>query len=461
MNNFPDFKPELQIFFEENKEFLEKDISNIAEYSAELVKNIKPGAITNAYSKPPFRKIVQKCIQEVYNLLKTKPIPSETPAQVTKPKKEKKAVVPIKREIPTSFIMKSPEFTVISFEEELELYKQVISEIIKTYDFETGKRMIKKDNPRNPDEEKKIAEEVPDQLYSALSELIPKVREFIDETEGGCVKISETEIKRTYKKPPKSKTNMNPVKKPDEAFPDNDLYLKVRELTLKLSKLFSKEFISKDQSILDCGILYSRSIISSSIFKFASWERIGILKELNLNVCETIPIFDYVETQTDLQDYYWLLINAKAGKKGLSKPSDIFARRIGITHHLRFDELNIVERWNEARENVSKLSDPVGSRWNDILNSAFMYHIIVSGIKMNPFFEPVFNEFINSPESIKLYSNELFPISFFFTPFHAMCPKATFEETQNTIKDFYTYENFSWVSKSLDPTVDCVIDRFK
>ena len=131
--------------------------------------------------------------------------------------------------------------------------------------------MIKKDNPRNPDEEKKIAEEVPDQLYSALSELIPKVREFIDETEGGCVKISETEIKRTYKKPPKSKTNMNPVKKPDEAFPDNDLYLKVRELTLKLSKLFSKEFISKDQSILDCGILYSRSIISSSIFQFARW----------------------------------------------------------------------------------------------------------------------------------------------------------------------------------------------
>lgn len=379
--------------------------------------------------------------------------------QKNKPKKEAPAK-PIK--VDNLLHFEEPTFEAVSRDDELNNSIDIIKALTDTFDFDKGKRIMKtkkvenvENDTKSKDEHKaediQLLKDTIDSFKDSYEALYSAVNDFKDSYEDGTLKVSEDKIRIAYSKAKTSKDN----KKDDVAFEDTELLTCFRDLQTNLYKFISKDFLANHYiDVLKSGIINSRSIIKSSCFStIAGLDKLGILSKININICDSEPTIKIKLLKDNeykyLNDYYWIVNNANYTSKKTTKASDIFERRNAIINHQRYHEINTTDLWNQARENIENNTSELGSIWKDILNSKYMYYIIIYGLEMNPFVYPCFKKFIN--ESSELFKDELLSISFLFTCF-CMGPvnSNSLENELDSNMNLYDYNSFSIAYKVLD-----------
>ena len=162
------------------------------------------------------------------------------------------------------------------------------------------------------------------------------------------------------------------------------------------------------------------------------------MKKLNINICESYPkcqLQDKSVKEDNYQGYFELLVNANSKKL---VPSEVFKNRMFIINHSAYPYLKISQLWDAARQAIDSDETPHGLIWKEILNSRFMYDIIMHGAPMNDMLTSAFKKFIDSPESIELLKTKLLTISFMFS---SNCIKKDIQPEHK-----FDYPRFSWVS---------------
>ena len=361
--------------------------------------------------------------------------------------------------------IKEPEFEIPSFDNEVELFYSLIEVLTNTYDFDKGKRIMvrtKGEKPKertNDDKENETKElnEVKLQIFDTYQKLYDSLKNFSNSHPEGVLKVSDKKIEISF---PVQKKSKDSVKKEPIQFEQMELWETFKKQQSTLYKFIAKDFLSNDwNTILNSGILNSRSIIKSSLFSSVKGiNKIGIMPQLNINVCEEIPTMNLPTIEngkvSSLDDYYWLILNSKTSHSH----SEIFERRMGIINHPRYKEIDIVKCWNEAKEQIQTNETELGKIWKQILNSSFMFKIMFLNYNMNPLIYPCFKVFINSEGQEELFRNELKSISFIFTNHNLGPIVIDLDNSRSNVWELYDYSEFSFVRKVLEPSSNCVID---
>ena len=343
------------------------------------------------------------------------------------------------------------------------------------------------------DKEKEEARSVVGNLKALYDALISDINDFRNEYKDDQLKITDNGIKIIRKVPKevteeekqatdsKGKPKKPPMETIEIPFTNDDVLKDYNENAKMAFKYISKEFIAEHyKTVLMSGILNSRSVVSSGQFKLTldDIERIGMLKNLNINITSNVPKIK-LPNENFIDDYYELLMNAKkfsnigaimkaekAAKNDKTKNLhdficghgyEVFSKRQGIIKHIGYPHINVVEAWNKALSNMSSPETDVERMWLEVLKSPFMFDIIMYGTAMNPFIEAAFKVLVNQYESSKLYFTKLFPISFMFTSLHMFCEGDKLETCLSNSLGLYKYESFTWCAKELSD-VKCVID---
>ena len=403
-------------------------------------------------------------------------LPQNTPESVQKqsvPQQSVQQQIPQKRVLPPSIpkgIENEPKFEIPSKDAEYELFASLIDILTGTYDFSKGKKVMvrTKGAPAKVERtaelqnaEKAELENAKAQIFTQYENLLSVLGDFVQKNLGdGNLKISDKKIEITFPKGKASKADKDQPKKEPIVFDQFNLVEEFKKTQSTLFKFIAKDFLSNDfMNVITSGILSSRSIIKSSQFcNIKGIDKLGIMSQININICNDLPTsrFNLPEDgKCDcLDDYYWLVLNSKPK----TNPSEIFERRQGLIRHQRFHEIDISKLWTEARERIKSNTSDTGFVWNEILNSPFMFKIICQGFEMNPLILPCFKKFINLPESISLFRNELLPISMFFTCLNLGPINKDLDESRTTVWELYDYLEFSFVRKIIKPETKCVID---
>ena len=371
-----------------------------------------------------------------------------------------------------------PEFEVISFEDEQDSFNALLTTITDSFDYSKGKRTMKTKKSAQETEEsqseeqlKELCKESLELIKSQYDELYESTKQFEDDNKDGNLRITEGDIKIVFPAVPKSKSKAKnskdskakTEKKDDLKFDKIEEWKSFRKTQDNIFKFISKDFVSEHYlEILKSGILSSRSIIKTSCYgNTNTLDKIGMMSKININVCESLPVIKIKLLKQDehkyLKDYYWLITNANYTSTKTMKASDVFERRNAIIMHPRYKELNIKELWNQAREEIKNNDSELAKIWLEILNSEFMFDIIIYGIEMNPYVYPCFKRLIN--ESSELFRNELISISFMFTCFCLGPISSESLKDDLEVNDvLYDYDSFAFVSKVIDSDINSVID---
>lgn len=439
-----------------------------------------------------------------------KPASKDTPKEPSK-RKSKQSSEEIPREEPPKWspieqskqnmTFNRPSLEVPTVEYEKEHAFEYLQTLIDTYDFDKGKKQMgtvkKEDIPVRTseviDKEKEEARSVVGNLKALYDALASDINDFRNEYKDDQMKITDNGIK-IIRKVPKEVTeeekqatdSKGKPKKPqmetiEIPFTNDDVLKDYNENAKMAFKYISKEFIAEHyKTVLMSGILNSRSVVSSGQFKLAldDIERIGMLKNLNINITRIVPNIK-LPNENFIDDYYELLMNAKkfsnigaivkAEKAAKNDKTinlhdficghgyEVFSKRQGIIKHIGYPHINVVEAWNKALSNMSSPETDVEKMWLEVLKSPFMFDVIMYGTPMNQFVEAAFKVLVNQYESSKLYFTKLFPISFMFTSLHMFCEEEKIETCLSNSFGLYKYESFTWCAKELD-NVKCVID---
>lgn len=394
-----------------------------------------------------------------------------------------------------------PSLEIPTVEYEKEHAFEYLQALIDTYDFDKGKKQMgtvkKEDIPERTneviDKEKKEAADVVGNLKALYDALISDINDFRSEYKDDQLKITDNGIKIIRKVPKevteeekqatdsKGKPKKPPMETIEIPFTNDDVLKDYNENAKMAFKYISKEFIAEHyKTVLMSGILNSRSVVSSGQFKLAldDIERIGMLKNININITSNVPNIK-LQNGNFIDDYYELLMNAKkfsnigaimkAEKAAKNDKTinlhdficghgyEVFSKRQGIIKHIGYPHINVVEAWNKALSNMSSPETDVEKMWLEVLKSPFMFDIIMYGTPMNQFIEAAFKVLVNQYESSKLYFTKLFPISFMFTSLHMFCEGEKIETCLSNSFGLYKYESFTWCAKELT-NVKCVID---
>ena len=471
-SQFVDFMDELQGYFEKlGLEKLDVPISQRSLFVSRL-KSAFNSRKENIDEIEPIAALIEKPeekpIQKPKRKSKGKSIEQLVKEQETVTQKKPPMKKSLKPSIPEKVVVqKEPDFEIPSKEDEYALGVTLIDLYTDTYNFDKGKKIMVRTKGETTkvdrtdalkNKEKDELERAKLEIFEQYENILGKLNEFVDENlNDGTLKVGKEKIEITFTKESKNSPKRDPI-----VFKDYDLVESFKNNQATLFKFIAKDFLSDDanyMSIIGSGIVKSRSIIKSTLFTNTKGiDKMGILAPLNINICEELP-FEKISIPEEgkcdgLDDYYWLILNSKIKQH----PSDIFERRFGLIKHPRFEEIDIITLWNEARENIKGNTSEVGKIWNDILNSSFMYKIIVLGYDMNPLVYPCFKKFINCEESMELFRNELYPISFMFTCLNLGPVNKSLEESRKSIWELFDYMNFSFVAKLLSPDVECVVD---
>ena len=110
----------------------------------------------------------------------------------------------------------------------------------------------------------------------------------------------------------------------------------------------------------------------------------------------------------------------------------IFKLREGVCCHFSLRPEVKKEMWLTALKCVSDMKDPddIAKTWKHILESRFMYNIIMNCAKPAPWMQKGLEALIKDNRTIQMAIKELYPISFTFTPF--MCGSANVELPSDT-----------------------------
>ena len=229
-------------------------------------------------------------------------------------------------------------------------------------------------------------------------------------------------------------------------FPNAELYKRLAHLSERASIYITKERVTRNyESILGTGIFSSRSVVKYNFLKPDVVDKLGIIKQVNLNICNAIPQVKLSGNANYINDYYWLLLNTKDVDRW-PKASDVFKRRRSIVYNPQYKSLNVIDCWNTARERMENSKHKYAKIWNKILNSRFMFEIIMHAVDMNPYVEGAFETFIDDPCMKTLYLNELETISFMFTPLCMYHPNDSDMKTAKLMNTkFWDYNGFTWL----------------
>lgn len=486
------------------------------------VKTPSTDVISKAKPIKPAEDVPEEPVSETAHDEPVDNIPDEKPKRGRKPASKDASKEPSKRkpkqsseEIPReeppkwspieqskdnmTFNRPSLEFPTVEYEKEHAF--EYLQALIDTYDFDKGKKQMgtikKEDIPVRTseviDKEKKEAADVVGNLKALYDALISDINDFRSEHKDGQLKITDDGIKIIRKVPkevtegekPATDSKGRPKKPPMETieipFSNGDVLKDYNENAKMAFKYISKEFITEHyKTVLMSGILNSRSVVSSGQFKLTlnDIERVGMLKNLNINITSSVPNIK-LQNGNFIDDYYELLMNAKkfsnigaimkAEKAAMNDKTinlhdficghgyEVFSKRQGIIKHIGYPHINVVEAWNKALSNMSSPETDIEKMWLEVLKSPFMFDVIMYGTPMNQFVEAAFKVLVNQYESSKLYFTKLFPISFIFTSLHMFCEGEKIETCLSNSFRLYKYESFTWCAKEL-ADVKCVID---
>ena len=315
--------------------------------------------------------------------------------------------------------------------------------------FGKGKRVLanRPVTERNVELEREEVRTLPHKLVTEYIELSEALQQFAEENSDGTIKVCEKGIKAIFKKLKK-----DDAKKPDVDFPLNAKWEEFQQTQKSVFKYLSKEFLREHwKEVLTSGILKSRSIVNSKDFLVSGISKVGIMSAININVTDIIPSPTAVKAAGTYKDYYWLLVNAKESLK----PSDVFNRREAITRHPRYVAVNARNQWELCKQNLAGDSELINI-WKELLDSRFMFDIIMCNVHANPLIEPCLNELFN--ESAELFKTVLKPISFVFNCSFLGPITGDLKTTLRNSQDIYAYDKYSWLHKVNHPSDNCVCD---
>lgn len=342
-----------------------------------------------------------------------------------------------------------PEFEVPSKDNELAAIEHLLAVLMGTYNFEKGKRVLanRPVTERNVELEREEVRTLPRKLVTEFIELSGALQQFAEENSDGTIKVCEKGIKAVFKKLKKDAD-----KKPDVEFPLNAKWEEFQQTQKSVFKYLSKEFLREHwKEVLTSGILKSRSIVNSKDFLVSGISKIGIMSAININITDIIPCPTAVKPAGTYKDYYWLLVNAKDSLK----PSDVFNRREAITRHPRYVAVNARNQWELCKQNLVGDSELINI-WKELLDSRFMFDIIMHNVHANPLIESCLNELFN--ESAELFKTVLRPISFVFSCSFLGPITGDLKTTLRNSQDIYAYDKYSWLHKVNNPSDNCVCD---
>lgn len=124
----------------------------------------------------------------------------------------------------------------------------------------------------------------------------------------------------------------------------------------------------------------------------------------------------------------------------------IFDNRNGITNHAKLTAKMKKDMWLTALTNVANIEKPTEHQklWKHILESRFMFNIFMNGAVPSKWVHTGLITMLKNTETIKMAMNELYPISFTFTPFMCGSDKAEYDDEfkasklNKTIKEYFT-----------------------
>lgn len=145
---------------------------------------------------------------------------------------------------------------------------------------------------------------------------------------------------------------------------------------------------------------------------------------------------------------YSNLLDQMSFNKSLSLTSlavKIFDNRNGITNHAKLTSKMKKDMWLTALTNVANIEKPTEHQqlWKHILESRFMFNIFMNGAVPSKWVHTGLTTMLKNTETIKMAMNELYPISFTFTPFMCGSDKAEYEDEfkasnlNKTIKEYF------------------------
>ena len=129
----------------------------------------------------------------------------------------------------------------------------------------------------------------------------------------------------------------------------------------------------------------------------------------------------------------------------------IWKHRNGILHVADFTDELKKKCWMQAKANMDNMetnekNEVIVKSWRNILASPFCYYIFMYGVEEGAYITLCINDLLK--DSIKLFTEELYPISFIATPFMCGAEEIEFEPkckySEYYVKLGYIQENSNW-----------------